>query len=338
MQVSSLKILCRYVYDPLDRLIGMGLVETVSTQRFYQANHLITELGQQTQRTIFRYEIQPLAQQHNAAGVSETKLLATDQAHSLLRTAEQQVAYTAYGHHPTESGLSRLIGFNGECPDPVTGHYPLGQGTRVFNPVLMRFNSPDVLSPFGKGGINAYMYCEGNPINYFDPTGNIKELIKAFAKTSITQTRTNNALKTIRPTSSTISRNRQAISSAPRPMPTAEILTPELAQLTLPLPKTKMPANGITVSLEEGSLLQAGRRFDELKSTHNIKTVATREQVELLLSHKKQVQSATTATAKQLITEKSNGVILHIKKTSVDYHEAQVANIRQSGSSSTSSV
>jgi RHS repeat-associated protein len=84
------------------------------------------------------------------------------------------VAYTAYGHHPAESGLSRLIGFNGECPDPTTGHYPLGQGTRTFNPVLMRFNSPDELSPFGKGGINAYAYCEGDPINFSDPTGNVR--------------------------------------------------------------------------------------------------------------------------------------------------------------------
>ncbi|EGH35731.1 hypothetical protein PSYJA_44541, partial [Pseudomonas syringae pv. japonica str. M301072] len=38
----------------------------------------------------------------------------------------------------------------------MTGHYLLGNGYRAFNPVLMRFNSPDSLSPFGEGGVNAY--------------------------------------------------------------------------------------------------------------------------------------------------------------------------------------
>jgi len=35
----------------------------------------------------------------------------------------------------------------------------------------MRFQSPDSLSPFGKGGINAYGYCAGDPINRIDPNG-----------------------------------------------------------------------------------------------------------------------------------------------------------------------
>ncbi|RMU75656.1 hypothetical protein ALP24_200133 [Pseudomonas syringae pv. aptata] len=35
----------------------------------------------------------------------------------------------------------------------------------------MRFNSPDSMSPFGKGGMNAYAYCAGDPVNRSDPTG-----------------------------------------------------------------------------------------------------------------------------------------------------------------------
>ena len=35
----------------------------------------------------------------------------------------------------------------------------------------MRFNSPDSLSPFGEGGVNAYGYCEGDPVNRADPGG-----------------------------------------------------------------------------------------------------------------------------------------------------------------------
>ena len=89
-------------------------------------------------------------------------------------TADQQqhpIAYSPYGHHQAESGLTSLLGFNGERPDAVTGHYLLGNGYRAFNPVLMRFNSPDSLSPFGKGGINSYAYCLGDPINKYDSSG-----------------------------------------------------------------------------------------------------------------------------------------------------------------------
>jgi hypothetical protein len=35
----------------------------------------------------------------------------------------------------------------------------------------MRFHSPDRLSPFGKGGVNAYAYCGGSPVNRTDPSG-----------------------------------------------------------------------------------------------------------------------------------------------------------------------
>lgn len=64
-------------------------------------------------------------------------------------------------------------GFNGELCDPLTGHYLLGNGYRAYNPVLMRFNSPDSLSPFGEGGVNAYGYCQGDPLNQADPSGRL---------------------------------------------------------------------------------------------------------------------------------------------------------------------
>jgi len=46
----------------------------------------------------------------------------------------------------------------------------------------MRFYSPDTLSPFEKGGVNAYCYCEGDPINNSDPTGRVKTGLTAEFK------------------------------------------------------------------------------------------------------------------------------------------------------------
>ena len=37
----------------------------------------------------------------------------------------------------------------------------------------MRFNTCDSISPFGAGGLNAYAYCLGDPINRIDPSGRI---------------------------------------------------------------------------------------------------------------------------------------------------------------------
>jgi len=81
-------------------------------------------------------------------------LVATDLQRSVLNIVNEHlphpIAYTSYGHRPRENGLLTLLGYNGELSDPLTGHYLLGNGYRAFNPVLMRFNSPDSWSPFGK--------------------------------------------------------------------------------------------------------------------------------------------------------------------------------------------
>lgn len=108
--------------------------------------------------------------------MSSTTLLATDQQRSVLNTLKanqppQAIAYSPYGHRPAACWLLSLLGFNGELADPMTGHYLLGNGYRVFNSVLMRFNSPDSLSPFGAGLFNTYAYCLGDPVNLNDPTG-----------------------------------------------------------------------------------------------------------------------------------------------------------------------
>uniref|UniRef100_UPI0035CD242A RHS repeat-associated core domain-containing protein n=1 Tax=Pseudomonas ulcerans TaxID=3115852 RepID=UPI0035CD242A len=66
-----------------------------------------------------------------------------------------------------------LSGYNGELLESVTGHYLLGMGYRAYSPVLRIFTQPDSWSPFGAGGLNAYAYCEGDPVNAADPTGHL---------------------------------------------------------------------------------------------------------------------------------------------------------------------
>ncbi|WP_371857411.1 RHS repeat-associated core domain-containing protein [Pseudomonas sp. Irchel s3b2] len=156
MPTNRLSVLCRYLYDPLDRLVDCVPPTQLNTQRFYLKDRLATEIRGAMQLSIMQHEDQLLAQQQRQSGAVETQLLATDQQRSVLIALDtarlHPFAYTPYGHRLPENGLLSLLGFNGERPDPVTGCYLLGNGYRAFNPVLMRFNSPDSWSPFGEGG------------------------------------------------------------------------------------------------------------------------------------------------------------------------------------------
>lgn len=101
-------------------------------------------------------------------------LLATDRSqspHSIMTSLGRlSVAYTPYGLRPAPEGSS-ITGFTGQLREVELGWYLLGNGHRVFCPSLMRFLSADVLSPFGRGGVNCYAYCLGDPVNKHDRGG-----------------------------------------------------------------------------------------------------------------------------------------------------------------------
>ncbi|HFL2189164.1 TPA: RHS repeat-associated core domain-containing protein [Pseudomonas putida] len=99
-----------------------------------------------------------------------TFLLSIDRQHSVLARGRHEArAFSPYG--ALNTALISGVGFCGQHPDPLTGCYPLGNGRRFYSPSLRRFISSDSLSPFGKGGIHAYAYCGGDPVNRHDPSG-----------------------------------------------------------------------------------------------------------------------------------------------------------------------
>ena len=63
------------------------------------------------------------------------------------------------------------LGHNGVLHERVIEWQLFGNGHRAYNPALMCFHSPDTLSPFAKGGLNAYAFCLRDPINAVDPSG-----------------------------------------------------------------------------------------------------------------------------------------------------------------------
>lgn len=164
---------CRYLYDPLDRLVGSTPSMLATIQRFYLKDRVATEIQGLEHLSIFQYKNQLLAQQQRQSGAIQTSLLATDLQRSILHTLDtprRSYTYTPYGHSPRPNS-GNVLEFNGERCDSVTRHYPLGNGYRAFNPTLMQFNSPDTMSPFDMGGLNAYAYCVRNPLNFSDPSG-----------------------------------------------------------------------------------------------------------------------------------------------------------------------
>ena len=175
-----------YAYDPLDRHVISQGANTDSTQLFYCRDRVATEHLGNVGLRIFECEDAVLSYQVHQNGTPKALLIAGEENRSTLtvlnNSQQHSIAYTPYGHHLQEADTPQLLGFNGERFDPFTGYYLLGNGYRAFNPVLMRFNSPDSWSPFGKGGINAYAYCEGDPVNRVDPTGHTPALIKRIAR------------------------------------------------------------------------------------------------------------------------------------------------------------
>jgi RHS repeat-associated protein len=147
---------------------------------FYRHNRQVNQIQGTSALSLLVAEELALAQLRHEQGSTHTTALATDTNHSVFEAVKasgtpHRIAYLPYGFCPQSPHLPGLPGFNGEMPDPMTGHYLLGAGYRMYNTVLMRFHSPDSWSPFGEGGLSSYGYVQGDPINNSDPSGHVKK-------------------------------------------------------------------------------------------------------------------------------------------------------------------
>lgn len=134
---------------------------------------------------------------------AKTLILATDKHRSVLAEstpgAISRIAYSPYGSLTANQLPQARLGFNGEFRERPQGWYHLGNGHRIYNPVLMRFHSPDRLSPFAEGGLNPYAYCLGDPLNYSDPTGKAPSWVHGLSFTLMALTLISGAASLLAP-------------------------------------------------------------------------------------------------------------------------------------------
>jgi RHS repeat-associated protein len=291
MPTNVPSVLARYTYDPLDRLSHCSPSQQPYIQRFYCNTRLSTEMQGTRHRSIVQHEDQLLAQHHRDGAAGSTTLLATDLQrsvhHAIHGNLPYVLAYTPYGHRPLINSVLDLLGFNGETPDRVTGHYHLGNGYREYNPVLMRFNTPDSWSPFGVGGLNAYAYCAGDPINNWDPSGHgLKSILRVnrppvprrLSKTNFDTPGSTTAMEAVQP----VAHQHPALEDFHH-------FSPKTKENTLENVSTLIPEKGTKTLIEDIKRTAAQRYSDPSKqldfSTYRLERNANR--VKLLEHHNK---------------------------------------------------
>ena len=154
MTGSPSVLLSTYRYDALDRLVSCAVHGQAHAVFFHQRNRLTTQTQGAARYSSLQTENHVLAQQNQIGSHTDCLPLLFDHQGSIIAAPHKAFTYTAYGARTPSTDPARLPGFKGQRIDPVTEHYMSGNGYRSFNPVLLRFNCPDSLSPFGEGGIN----------------------------------------------------------------------------------------------------------------------------------------------------------------------------------------
>ncbi|MFE6104728.1 RHS repeat-associated core domain-containing protein [Streptomyces laurentii] len=166
--------LSSYGYDPRGRLLTQQTADATSVLSYRRKT--LASITEGKQHTRLLQLDRGCVAQHRDGDQSETRLFGTDGKRTVLVASTGQdhdeYAYTVYGYRK-QGAKDSVLGYDGQRADPALGWLHLGNGYRAYNPALMRFTTPDSLSPFGAGGINPYTYCLGDPINRTDPSGHL---------------------------------------------------------------------------------------------------------------------------------------------------------------------
>lgn len=148
----------------------MAITRSTTQMYFYGRNGMSTLVSGDEFITCMRFDTGLLAIRSSAVS---TRIVGCDAQGSVL----SEIGSAACAHRCfSVYGLAtprpvKDIGFKGERCDMWMQCYALGNGYRTYSPVLMRFQSIDNQSPFGNGGLNAYVFVKGDPVNLSDPSG-----------------------------------------------------------------------------------------------------------------------------------------------------------------------
>lgn len=147
---------------------------------FYRHNSINNMIDSDSIASIMRSDSSPIAEKSSYPASNEAALLSVDILGTPVNITRKQAtypkAYCPYGYAKGKPSERTSTGFAGETL-LIAEKYLIGS-FRLFDPVIMRFHSPDSLSPFARGGINTYSYCENDPINHADPSGHFR--IRSF--------------------------------------------------------------------------------------------------------------------------------------------------------------
>ncbi|CAD6441806.1 34f6a79c-e88d-466b-bef5-8af45c46dfa9 [Sclerotinia trifoliorum] len=167
-------VLCQYYYDSHGRLLTQEVPGKSDHHLHYRGDTIVAATSGDTKISYVSSGDQHWGQILQESEQTTTQLWASDIHQSTIAWLDTDKPSEIHSQVYMPYGFSRhqsAVGWNGQWQDPVTGWYHLGNGYRVYNPVLMRFHSPDSWSPFTSGDINTYAYCCGDPINRIDPSG-----------------------------------------------------------------------------------------------------------------------------------------------------------------------
>ncbi|MBV4530241.1 hypothetical protein HU719_002135 [Pseudomonas sp. SWRI107] len=162
---------CLYRYDPSGKLCDRVLQDTL-TRSFYSGGQQTHEQCGDDRLHLIGDGAHLFALNCVAEGIAKTTLLGCDGQGSVRIEADDTIRQLRYTTHGAEQkGDEKMpFGYTGLRREPLTGWY-IPNGYRPYDPLLMCFISPDSESPFGRGGINPYAYCAGDPVNRIDPDG-----------------------------------------------------------------------------------------------------------------------------------------------------------------------